>query len=308
MNHLSVTPYQKYLTILLLITLISLTTVIAVNIKGLYFDTIFRYQALYNSQLDKINHSDNIDTIFIGDSSLGSAIDERHFSDISNLNTLNLSLTGNYGFSGSYNMLKKAHQQHKTIKNVVLMQTIDMYSRPVAFDGYLNTMQGTNDLNELTFNDKSLVLRALTDSIISFDMFQKIVKIYKSGKKPTFTLEDEHLNKKYKRKNPKKYLERKYSHINPEKIQFLKKIDLYSKQNNIHLIYIHGPALGVIKDNSADYLETIRTLLTSEKIGILDAEIRIEEDHLGNTSDHVYPPFKKLYTEKYYQALKEYLQ
>ena len=60
-------------------------------------------------QIQKIDDKefDEIDTIFVGDSSLGNAIDKKLFNSISKLRSENLSLTGSYGIAGSLGMIKK---------------------------------------------------------------------------------------------------------------------------------------------------------------------------------------------------------
>ena len=73
--------------------------VCAVGIWGVFFDELFGFQILNNYQIKKTQTLQNIDTVFVGDSSLGNALDAQHFSSLSGKDSVNLALTGLYGYA-----------------------------------------------------------------------------------------------------------------------------------------------------------------------------------------------------------------
>jgi hypothetical protein len=70
----------------------------------------------------------SIDTVFIGDSSLGNAIDAKLFDRLLNTRSVNLALTGSFAFGGGLVLLNKI-AKNQPIKNVVLFYTIDAMAR-----------------------------------------------------------------------------------------------------------------------------------------------------------------------------------
>ena len=121
------------------------------------------FEFLYQYQRKKIQSKGKYHTIFIGDSSLGNAIDSDFYSNATSNKSINLALTGAYGYAGSYNILKKSIQYHPEIKNVVLMQSLDTLCRSTSYKGYLYTMDSINDYYELSFNEKVKLIPAAID-------------------------------------------------------------------------------------------------------------------------------------------------
>ena len=62
-------------------------------------------QELVNHQVAKINK--NNDIVFLGDSSLGHAINSNLWSELSDKPTSNMALTGNFSFAGAYAILEE---------------------------------------------------------------------------------------------------------------------------------------------------------------------------------------------------------
>ena len=62
-------------------------------------------QELVNHQVAKINK--NNDIVFLGDSSLGHAINSNLWSELSDKLTSNMALTGNFSFAGAYAILEE---------------------------------------------------------------------------------------------------------------------------------------------------------------------------------------------------------
>lgn len=85
------------------------------------------HQALLELQRAKLD-GDLGEVIFVGDSSLGNAVDVRTWSSLSGRTATNLALTGIYGFDGSLAMLR-AVLARKQPTDVVIMQAAGMTTR-----------------------------------------------------------------------------------------------------------------------------------------------------------------------------------
>ena len=62
-----------------------------------------------------------------------------------------------------------------------------------------------------------------------------------------------------------------------------------------------------IADRSEAYINKVNSLIRSTEINLLDNLIRMEDDELGDSLDHVHPELKLLYTKKYYEELLKHL-
>ena len=65
----------KYLSIFFITTFATLLLISGLAIKVLFFESVFGHQKLYEYQLDKLSSNSDVETIFVGDSSLRNAID-----------------------------------------------------------------------------------------------------------------------------------------------------------------------------------------------------------------------------------------
>ena len=83
-----------------------------------------------------------VETIIVGDSSAGNAIDATLFSELSGGQTLNLALSRLHGFEGSLNMAKQARKLHPEIKNIVFVQSLDMWALTFSREGFFKTEKG----------------------------------------------------------------------------------------------------------------------------------------------------------------------
>ena len=77
----------------------------------------------------------SIDTVFIGDSSLGNGIDAREFDIALGGRSVSLALTGNFGFGGGLALLTQVGER-QPIRNVILFYSIDAMATGAAPEGY----------------------------------------------------------------------------------------------------------------------------------------------------------------------------
>ena len=261
------------------------------------------YHELYLYQMKKLQeHHSNIDTIFLGDSSLGNAINADLFNSLSGLKSANLALTGLYGFAGSYNMLKKAVKMNR-IKNVILIHTLGTISRPVAYDGYLYSMESLTDITELSINEKIDLLETSINQLFSMNNTKRIILYYILQRIKKYTIEKDYIKQTIRAKL-KKRMHNLTIQINHDKLIFLKRIVEFCEQHKINLLYLHGPHLNNIDSQSKKDIRTMNLLIESTGIKIIDNHYFLTPDQTGDALDHVHPDYKDMITDLYYNDIK----
>lgn len=254
------------------------------------------YAQLYNYQIDKLESENSYVNLFIGDSSLGNSIDSELFSELSSQKTINCALSGIFGYAGSYNMLKKAHKKNPTLKNVILMQAINMQRRKLAMDGYVRSASFIDFIEE----EKKVSF------IKNYYEYIRSIPLDIWNKKDSLIINDYmRQSKSYSHAN----LPVSYSRdsINFDKTKYLLKIKNYCQKNDINLIYVHGPLYENIVYSSNDYITEVNQILISKEIKLIETIIPIKKKQLGDTENHVHPDFKETFTRIYYNILKNEL-
>jgi len=78
----------------------------------------------------------SIDTVLIGDSSLGNGIDVRDFDSATGARSVSLALAGNFGYGGGLALLKQIAER-QAVRNVILLYSIDAMATGSASSGYV---------------------------------------------------------------------------------------------------------------------------------------------------------------------------
>lgn len=254
---------------------------------------------LYKYQLTKIeNNKNNYTNLFIGDSSLGNAIDSDEFSTLSSQPTINCALNGLFGYAGSYNILKTMHKNHPELENVVIMQTLDMQTRNVSMPGYVRSINSMGDFTELELEYKFKFIEEYTAYLRSTLSFNK-------GKKDIIS--NDYIIQSETLYDTSRLKPLSVNDINSNKIKFLEKIIDYCRIHNLNLIYIHGPMHEEKIQMSKAYIDFVNLAISNSGITLIKDVVAIKKDHIGDNEDHVMPKYKKQYTSKFYQALKNNL-
>jgi len=301
-----ITP-KRYLWIFIISALLFTLFITIVSFKSLFFDQLFGFQSLYKHQLDKLSSQDEIETVFVGDSSLGNLINAELFSSLSSNKTINLALTGFYGYAGSYNMLKRAIANKKNrIKNVVLLQSIDAMKRPISFEGYILTLSSLDDFMELKPNEMINMIKAFYTLTLSPGNLTSIIKHYLGLSLYKYPIENDYIKQESKMLTNQDPAPITMS-SEMGKTAFLLRIIRFCNANNINLIYAHGPIWRQIGEKSSDYINTINEILSTTGVKLIKEVVFIDNKDIGDSGDHVIPNKKSSFTEKYFRLLKPLL-
>jgi len=260
---------------------------------------------LYHYQVDKIQSTKPLNTVFLGDSSLGNSINCDSFSVYTVISCVNLALSGVYGYEGTYNMLKKTLKYHPEVKNIVLMHSIDMMTRSVSIKGYAYSMSSITDFNELNLKEKAKTVMAFLQ--IKDNIFSISNSIFLGKKIDSEVLHDGYIKQVAKVDFTDKEETFTISQIKNDKIKFLKKIVDLCKKQNINLIYLHGPIYNKTAELSTGYLTEVNNKIKETGVTLVDTIISGTNNDFGDEPDHVIPEKKYFYTKIYADILNSLL-
>lgn len=282
-----------------------LAIVSAVGAWSVFFDTSFGFQVLYRHQLDKIAGGGEVDTVLIGDSSLGNGIDAGRFSRLTGTRAMNLALTGSYGHAGAYNLLKRL--AGRPVRNVVVMGALDTMTRDVSHAGYLLTLAGVKDVLELPAAERGGLVAAFYDQILSLRKFKDAVRNLLGLGRKKFFIEADYI-RQGDPVDPSRFAPLRQSQIIPDKTRFLERIRAHCAARDINLIYVHGPVYEELGRASADYVAEANRRLAATGIKLVPDLTLIPRAEVGDSTDHVAPPYKGKFTGRYAELLKDHLR
>ena len=300
---------KKFLKVFFLSIVFSYLSALVLNRLNL---KITNNDIILDYQLKKINNNEfnKVDTLFIGDSTGGNAINSDFFNSISKLNSENLSLTGSFGISGSLGILKKAFEQNSNLKNIIIIHTLDIWNRPFSKNAILllfpfmemhkyldnsSVFSHFFNLREISWNLKYLKKKILNDRTI-----------------PRIDLENDYIpqgKNKYSNKKLKidSVLNLKETEISEGKSKEIKMLDNFCKNNNLNCLFLNGPILKESFVNS----DLLLNKKIKERFSYIKYFPRIFEYDaymIGDSDDHIDPKYKNKSTNDIYNHIKSYLK
>lgn len=248
--------------------------------------------------------------LFLGDSTVRTSIDAQTFAELSGFRVLNVGLNGAYGYAGDYNLLRRALRGGKPAA-VILVHSSDMLTRPVAYQGFA---QSVGDLAELREVPPGELIRLYfsVDSLSATlegahrwitgkgteSFTDTAADTYPQGQRMTAFDVDLRIRRT-------RYLP---DAINPEKTRYLKRLVALCKASDVRCFYAHGPLYEPVCRDSIDYFRQAR--VTIEGVGIelvKETPVCMPLAEIGDSEDHPAPAFIGDYTERYYRRLAPYL-
>jgi hypothetical protein len=263
------------------------------------------FQCLQDHQQDKIEFLREIETVFLGDSSLGHALDAEYFSELSGARAMNVALTGYYGFAGSYNFLKQVHRRNPGLRRVVLVQSLDMPVRDVSYRGYTHTMDEVSDFTELSLSEMRHVLPILAGNNSRLrDHLRNALESASEAPTPCSELiQDDYMQQGdlALTKWPEQGL--RPGQLQPENLHFLGHIARYCADHELQITYVHGPVFEDLVAPSQEYTDKLNEEIESTGIQLVHELVGIPVEQVGDTINHVRPQYKRAYTERYWSLL-----
>lgn len=259
----------------------------------------FANQALLDYQFGKIGKGTAPDIIFVGDSSLGNAIDAGEWTKISGQRALNLALSGSYGYEGTYNMIRRL-TDWSAPKHVVVVQTGDMLQRPPSEESYIMTAPGLFG-RLLAYWRMSMSAQQVEGAAVW------LLSYLRSGKPPptreSIIVNDYVQQAPQRQPNPNiaPWLP---SSIRPDKAAYLNEIGEFCRARGLDCLYVHGPLSGPTCSNSAPYFAEVAKVVERSGLRLVQATpLCVPDDEAGDGRDHIRPDLKAAYTRKYHDII-----
>lgn len=302
-----------YLRWLFVTVSLVVTIVVGTSWLGEKFNLIdYGYFKNYHLQLSKLESSTAIDTLFVGDSSLGALLDIDVWSQSRGKPSQHLALTGNYGYAGSLNMLQRRLIGARP-RNVVIFQTFDMLTRAPAYLGYLQTLPDNVEVRGVPLQVR------ITEQFKFYFSREMFISTLRGILNDLIGRRHNYLGKGYAlipnetgapgEIVPGKKFEYLPAAINPEKLVFLKQLATLCNAEKLNCVYAHGPVYERVCETSQTYLNAVSTLIKSTGLKVVaGTPVCVPQGELANTIDHIRQDLKTLYTHRYLELLKTYLQ
>lgn len=263
-------------------------------------------------QIHKIN-SDNfktINTIIVGDSSGGNSINSEYFNELSGLKSENLCLTGSWGIIGSLGIMQKALKKNPDIKNIIIVQTLDIWKREYSKESILelfdaneiyNTLDSTSIMGFL-FNPKEIWwhIEHIFNVLLNNDTLKKIDE------------NNHYLVQKEKKYSNKKLVVKNETHLNfvqlsSSKQNELQMLEKYCQSNSLNCIFLNGPIHEDIIKNSTEFIHYLHTNIQPQFsfIKYYPNIFSYADYKMGDSTDHMDVEYKKESTINYFKLIKD---
>jgi hypothetical protein len=265
------------------------------------------YWKLYQYQTGKLAH-DTAETIFVGDSSLGNAIDAELWTLLSGQRSLNLALTGNYGFAGSYNFIRRAMKQSK-LRNVIVMNTPTIMTIRFAE----NAFSATRDRAEVGATERLQQYLKDTFNFTELNDAGNWLRRRLTGRSQASEVNELIIENDYGKQGPPT-LNRlppgffSKSKIKSENVKYLQKIGELCGQERLNCLYVHGPIEKGGCEESKEYFDAVAALIATTKVRLVsDMPMCMATDEIGDSDSHVNPRYKSDFTRRYFERVSPYL-
>lgn len=262
---------------------------------------------VFEYQVTKIEGADEMNIVFVGDSSLGSAIDSALFSKLSGSPSANLALSGTHGVGASFNMIRRANDRHH-VRTAIVMQSLNTMTRPDVVAGYFFTTPHLEltELSPIELAKLYLNYRTAKETI------QQVLR--RGFKHEPPVLEGGYIAQKTRREGrdgPEEEVKNQPflpGMVSAAEIDFVVRIADYCESESIRCVYAHGPIYDGYCRTAMPYIESLNEAITGAGLEVVEgtpACLPLAE--VGDQVDHIAPPMRKPYTRWYYERLRPYL-
>jgi len=294
---------RRYLVTLLAVLALFVVGLIAVTATGYRLGLVAAAnQLIYSYQMEKVSRATGVEVAFVGDSSLGNAIDARLFTELSGRKTINLALNGSYGSGGALNMTRRMLAK-PDLKLVVVLQTIDVLHRDDAFAGFYFS---ADPMQLLTVPPVQIV-----ELYFSLKTARRMIdQLRHSGAEPPQFIEDDYVSQKTHAISRPPKVEVAVNPLRPDmlarsQLDYLARLAELCRAHGVRCVYANGPIYDGYCEQAADYIAALDDAVEAAGLPVTrGTPICMPERDVGNSIDHVRSDLKQDYTRRYYALLR----
>jgi len=268
-------------------------------------------------QLAKLDQALDVDTVFVGDSSLGNGLDAAYFDQLVGTCSLNLALTGSHHFSGTLNMIRRALASSRKIRQVVVVQSLWVWGGASSYDGYVSTVGGFWSVPGDLIVNLRLVRQFLfkhldVRSAVAPKNFLPALRYAVTGERGQVTDATTFATFDYQSSEGRfllgRYDNQPKPQLNPDAGRFLRQIGVLCQQRQIRCLYIHGPIYADAVASWRGVLPSINDRIVASGVTLVEPGLIVFGDaDRGDTEFHIHPTAKRAFTRRYAELIAPYL-
>jgi hypothetical protein len=252
---------------------------------------------------------DSIETVLVGDSTLGNAIDISAFSEQTGSRSVSLALTGNFGYGGALAQLQVLAKRQSRLGNVILFYSVDAMASGLLPDGYFFstpvptlTLPWRHELSLLgTYGKRLLDGLAAKDFLVRALMGKLPSQVWP----PSLTEDDYVISRaQISLANTEPY--RVPRQPAESSVAFLAEIARLCANNAWNCVYVHGPVLSrsvAASPWANEYISKANLLIETTGLKVKGGPILMDDNERGDTVFHVHFDRRKEFTRKYITIL-----
>ena len=268
---------------------------------------------LFQTQIQKLKKKTTpVTTVIVGDSAAGLALSAETFSILSGQPTLNVSLTRLNGFASSLMMIKQTQAYHPEIKNVLIVQSLDIWNLPFSREWYYRTEKGisTDEIGSHFFPTYKWLDRIAYHA--DFKWIYRYIKFL--IKKPNFAIENDYI----KMDLTKTYhnggllmppIGLPVSTLDTTVKDGYQLLDNYCAKEHLNCIYVSAPLHRTTYQNTdpKTFSMIYDFLLTANAIKVIPTIFDEPNIYMLDSLSHLHPDYRTKVTDQYYNAVKTLL-
>lgn len=285
---------------------------ICILILMLLINFSVRENPLFELSSSAVNRSAvKSEIVFIGDSSLASAVDSDFFSSLSGKSAVILNLTADgHGIAGLYNLIRHVFRNNSNVKDIVLMISPHNMTLEFSVGGYCSTLGDLDSIDAISlglidsftcfkflyFNSRGLVdywKQILADKYVARMDF---VKTFKNG-----GLSESEISEHYVLPENTKGFDAKWKEF--------ALIDGFAGLNELNVVLMYGPLHSeYFRINKQKIYEKMRFLKKFEHLKIVEDIVTLPSSQMGNHVVHVDILGKKNSTSLVFLSIRNLLE
>lgn len=255
---------------------------------------------------------ENKNTIVVGDSSAGNGFNSKYFDRISNLESLNLSLTGSVGLIGNLGIAHRAFNENNKIKNIIIIVGLSQLSYKFPESSIIELLPLKLSAQIYTASDHFLYYFNLKE--YTWHLKYLIKNILNKKKMWEIDLNDDYIKQNNEKFSNNKLHIGSYDNIkeydvSKNKIVELKLFNNFCKINKVNCLLLFGPIHTDIVSNKTNTFNLLNKDINKLYKNIIFFEDIFQYDgyKMGDGITHIDVKFKKEATKNYYNLIKDYL-
>ena len=307
---------KSYLIILIVIITTALAAMMSLAAIGVYACLECDVLPFQESKIAAL--TPDVETVILGDSSIGYGLDAKIFSELSHQKTVSLALTGyNYGIGGAYVLLTEvlSHVRPRNVLIALSAQTLAVEMSKLKGKPIRGLVQAARRHPRLLFT----VNREISWDVakeIGVEIFDEQLLMdgiaYVRGVRPVIA-DDFFKYDYYAPGTDVVQLDGSFTYAlgapSHDYDVFFQKIARLCNANGLNCMFMYGPLMQKVVEHSQLTFQMLTSQIERAGIRVIrQSPIEIPDEDQGNTINHIQPRLRAAYTKKAYDLVADSLR